>query len=68
LIINIIGLTESEAREKINNSLNLIETGNLKTFTIDFIDKNAMVTMDFDIWRIRVIVSEGKVYAVRDRG
>jgi hypothetical protein len=67
---NIMGLNISEAKEKINNSFDLIETGDLRTFNIVFIDKNAMFTTDFNLFRIIVLFNSSTqtVIGIRDRG
>ena len=54
---NISGLTDDEARMKINRSLHLTEAGNLKHFTIEFISQGSMVTGDYIPLRIRVILN-----------
>lgn len=67
---NTIGLTEDEARKKINSSLNLKEAGNLKDYTLEFNQQGGIVTGDYNIMRIRLIVDpqEGRVNYVSAPG
>ena len=53
---NIIGLSEEEAILKINNSLELPEARGLNHYTFEFILQGGIVTADYQLSRIRIIL------------